>query len=431
MSTIAVIGTGYVGLVTGAMFAEFGNDVICVDIIAAKVAMLRNGEMPFFEPGLTEMVRRNTDAGRLRFTTAYAEAVPHADFVFITVDTPPGAHGKADMSRVESASRSIAQHLTGNTVIVNKSTMPMGSGNFVMAALQEHAPSGVTYAVVSNPEFLREGAAVRDVLAPDRVVLGGTDPHAVDAVATLYEAQGAPIVRTNLATAEMIKYASNAMLAVRISFMNEIAAICEEFGADVRTVAEGMGADPRIGPLFLEAGIGFGGSCFPKDVKALAHMAKERNLFPQMLNSVLDINQYQRYRFVAKVEKQLGGLRGKSIGVWGLAFKQDTDDMREAPSVEIITTLVDRGATVQAYDPAANETARAMMPEITYVNDMYDAPRDADALLLLTPWNVFRQADMGRVLESMRSAVLLDGRNIYDPDEMRALGFVYEGVGRS
>ncbi len=429
MNTIAVIGTGYVGLVTGAWFAELGNTVICVDIIEEKIARLREGEMPFFEPGLAELVIRNTEAARLRFTTDYTKAVPDAGFVFITVDTPPGPNGKADMSRVESASRSIAQHLKGHTVIINKSTMPMGSGDFVARTLEMNAPPDVTFAVVSNPEFLREGAAVRDVMEPDRVVLGGMDTEAVNAVAGLYATMEVPIVRTDLQTAELIKYASNAMLATRISFINEIAAICDVFGADVRVVAEGMGYDPRIGPLFLSAGIGFGGSCFPKDVKALAHMAKENNLHPQLLNSVLEINQYQRYRFVAKVEKYVGDLRGKRIGVWGLAFKQDTDDMREAPSIEIIESLMDRGAQVRAYDPEANVTAQRAIRDLVTVLDPYEAVKGADALLLLTPWNEFKQADMARVCEAMRTPVLLDGRNLYDREQMRALGFTYRGIG--
>jgi len=430
MSTIAVIGTGYVGLVTGAWFAELGNYVTCVDIIEEKVRSLRAGEMPFFEPGLAEMVARSAEAGRLRFTTSYAEAVPDADFVFITVDTPPATNGKADMSRVEAASRSIAQHLVGHTVIINKSTMPMGSGDFVAHTLEASAPKNVTYAVVSNPEFLREGAAVRDVMEPDRVVLGGTDAHAINAVAGLYAAMDVPIVRTDLQTAELIKYASNAMLATRVSFINEIAAICDVFGADVRVVAEGMGYDPRIGPLFLEAGIGFGGSCFPKDVKALAHMAKENNLHPQLLNSVLEINQSQRYRFVAKVEKYVGDLRGKRIAVWGLAFKQDTDDMREAPSIEIIEAMMTRGAQVRAYDPEASDTAKRAIRDLVTMSDPYEAVQGADALLLLTPWNEFKQADMARVVEYMRTPVLLDGRNLYDRKQMQGLGFTYCGVGR-
>ncbi len=430
MSTIAVIGTGYVGLVTGAMFADLGNAVTCVDIVPEKVARLRAGDVPFYEPGLAELVGRGAEAGRLRFTTRYDEAVPDADFVFITVDTPPGSYGKADMSRVETASRTVGSHLTGRTVIVNKSTMPMGSGDFVGRVLAEAAPAGTSFAVVSNPEFLREGAAVRDVMQPDRIVLGGTDAAAIDAVAGLYEALAVPIIRTDLATAELIKYASNAMLATRVSFINEIAGICEAYGADVRVVAEGMGHDGRIGRQFLEAGIGFGGSCFPKDVKALAHMAKEHNLHPQLLNTVLEINQFQRYRFVAKVERHLGGLRGKRIGVWGLAFKPDTDDMREAPSVEILSTLRDRGAEITAYDPEAGETARAEMPWLHVVGDAYEAARGADALLLLTHWNEFKQADMGRVAETMRTPVLFDGRNIYDREAMRDLGFTYAGMGR-
>ena len=430
MSSIAVIGTGYVGLITGAGFADLGNNVVCIDILEEKIAQLRAGTMPFFEPGLEELTRRAADAGRLQFTTDYAEAIPSADFVFITVDTPPTGNGKADMSRVENASRSLAPHLRGRTIIINKSTMPIGSGGFVARVIREHASPDADFAVVSNPEFLREGSAVRDVREPDRIVLGGDDPVAVEAVAELYEAVNAPIVKTDLRTAEMIKYASNAMLATRISFINEIAAICDEFDADVRVVARGMGLDTRIGPSFLEAGIGFGGSCFPKDVKALAYMAAEKHLHPQLLNSVLDINQDQRRRFVGKVLAHLAEPQASTVGVWGLAFKQDTDDMREAPSVEIIRYLVDAGVRVRAYDPVAMPVARGILPDIAYCDDPYAVAHGADALLLLTPWNEFRQANMERVFETMRTPVVLDGRNIYDRKEMEALGFTYVGVGR-
>lgn len=430
MSSIAVIGTGYVGLITGAGFADLGNDVVCVDILEEKIAKLRAGAMPFFEPGLEELVRRTSEAGRLQFTTDYAAAIPGADFIFITVDTPPSGNGKADMSRVAHASRSLAPHLSGRTIIINKSTMPIGSGDFVAQTIRGHAPPDASFAVVSNPEFLREGSAVRDVQEPDRIVLGGDDSVAVDAVAELYETVSAPIVRTDLRTAEMIKYASNAMLATRISFINEIAAICEGFDADVRVVARGMGLDARIGPSFLEAGIGFGGSCFPKDVKALAYMAAEKDLHPQLLNSVLDINQDQRRRFARKVLARLPDPCESIVGVWGLAFKQDTDDMREAPSVDIIRCVMEAGVRVRAYDPVAAEGARALLPDVVFCHDPYEAVRGTDALLLLTPWNEFRHANMGRVLESMRQPVLLDGRNIYDRREMEALGFTYVGVGR-
>ncbi|MGI8688901.1 MAG: UDP-glucose dehydrogenase family protein [Thermomicrobiales bacterium] len=430
MSSIAVIGTGYVGLITGAGFADLGNDVVCIDILTEKIAKLRAGTMPFFEPGLEELTHRTAAAGRLRFTTNYAEAIPAADFVFITVDTPPGGNGKADMSRVESASRSLAPHLRGRTIIINKSTMPIGSGGFVAQIIREYASPGADFAVVSNPEFLREGSAVHDVREPDRIVLGGDDPVAVEAVAELYATVNAPIVKTDLRTAEMIKYASNAMLATRISFINEIAAICEGFEADVRVVARGMGLDARIGPSFLDAGIGFGGSCFPKDVKALAFMAAEKNLHPQLLNSVLDINQDQRRRFARKALAHLAEPGASTVSVWGLAFKQDTDDMREAPSVDIIRCLIERGVRVRAYDPEAMAVARGLLPDVVYCDDPYDATRGADALLLLTPWNEFRQANMERVFEAMRNPVVLDGRNLYDRAEMEAMGFTYVGVGR-
>lgn len=430
METVTVIGTNYVGAVYAAAFADLGNQVWGVDIDQRKVDMLSEGKSPIYEPGLDELIGRNLKAGRLHFTTSYDEAVPGSSFVFICVGTPSSLHGEADMRWVRSAAESIGRSMQGHTIIVNKSTMPIGSGDLVSSIIAQHAAEGATFAVVSNPEFLREGAAVRDVFQPSRIVLGAEDREAADRVAELYSAVDAPVVITDRRTAEMIKYASNAILATRISFINEIGQICERLGADVKVVAQGMGYDPRIGPLFLDAGIGFGGSCFPKDVKALAYMASEADCHPQMLHAVMEINQDQRRRFVHRLQEMIGDPHEKTVAIWGLAFKQDTDDIRESPSLDVVKMLVQRGATVRAYDPAANENAMATIPEAEYVDDPYEAVRGADALCVLTPWNEFKQANLSRVAELMREPVLLDGRNLYDPVEARSLGFSYAGVGR-
>ncbi len=430
MAVITIIGTGYVGLVTGAAFADLGNSVYGVDINAEKVERLSRGITPIYEPGLEELVARNVKAGRLKFTTCYDEAVPQSEFVFICVDTPSSYDGDADMRAVRSASRMIGQSMTDHTIVVNKSTMPIGSGDLVTSILEETRGPDATFAVVSNPEFLREGSAVTDVFHPSRVVLGAEDRQAAERVAELYRTQNAPIVITDRRTAEMIKYASNAILATRISFINEMAQICEQVGADVTVVAQGMGHDPRIGPLFLEAGIGFGGSCFPKDVKALAFMAEENGCHPQLLHAVLEINRDMRRRFVWRLQNLIGELHGRRIALWGLAFKQDTDDIRESPGLDIARILQQRGASVVAYDPAALENAKRDLPEIEYAPDPYEAVRGADALLVATPWNEFKQADLKRVRELMKTPVLLDGRNLYKREEIGDLGFIYASVGR-
>jgi UDPglucose 6-dehydrogenase len=430
LSKIAVVGTGYVGLVTGTCFADLGNDVTCIDIVEAKIAALKRGEVPIFEPGLEEMVARNARAGRLRFTTSYAEVLPEAEFCFITVDTPAGSNGQANMSAVRRAAHMIGESMQGHTTIINKSTMPIGSGDQVTAWLAPFASDVVGFDVVSNPEFLREGAAVADFMRPDRVVLGSTNPAAAERVAELYAPLNAPTLVTDLRTAEMIKYAANAFLATRISFVNEVAQICERLGADVRVVADGMGYDRRIGRHFLDAGIGFGGSCFPKDVRALAYMAEATDCHAQMLHAVLEINEAMRRRFVLKVERLLGDLHGTNIAVWGLAFKPNTDDMREAPAVDIIRGLSQKGARIRAYDPVASANARKELPEIEYCDSPYATAMGADAVLLLTEWNEFKQVDLGRVARSMKRPVLVDGRNLYEPAEVRRHGFVYAGVGR-
>ena len=436
MSRIAVIGTGYVGLVTGTCFADLGNNVTCVDVVEEKVQKLKKGESPIYELGLEDMLQRNMKAGRLDFTTSYEEALKGAEFVFIAVGTPEGEDGSADMRYVESAARSIGKVAPGRSeqplIIINKSTVPIGTGDIVGRQVREECPPDFRVAVVSNPEFLREGQAVHDFLHPDRVVLGSDDRWAAERVRSLYEPLGAPIVLTDIRTAEMIKYASNAILATYISFINEIAFICENLGADVKEVVQGMGYDKRINPQFLNAGVGFGGSCFPKDVKALVKMAENASARPQLLQSVLDINEDARRTFVAKVVKMLGGnVEGKNIGVLGLSFKPDTDDLREAPSIDIINALLKLGARVRAYDPISNEPARAILKDVAFCPDAYSTARDADALLLITDWNEFKQLDMEEICKVMSQPVLVDGRNIYDPRAMRDLGFTYSGVGRA
>jgi len=439
LATICVIGTGYVGLVTGTCFSDMGNRVTCVDILPEKVERLKQGILPIYEPGLQEIVERNMRANRLHFTTSYAEGLANAEFIFIAVNTPTGSqHGEADMSYVEQAAQSIAEHLDHYAIIINKSTVPVGSGDVVTRIVNNHLKRpDVRFSVVSNPEFLAEGSAVADFQNPDRVVLGSSDPEAANKVATLYLPLRAPIVITDLYTAEMIKYASNAFLATKISFINEIAQICERLGADVKEVAAGMGHDKRIGKHHLNAGLGYGGSCFPKDVRALAHMADEAGLHPQLLHAVMDINQDQRRVVLNKLTSILGSLRGCTIGVLGLAFKANTDDMREAPAVDIIRWTVNQGATVQVYDPVANETARVelersgvRMDAVKFCTDSYEAAQGSDALVIATDWNEFKSLDMTQIRDSMKRPIIIDGRNIYEPSLMHSLGFTYRGMGR-
>ncbi len=431
MRNICVVGTGYVGLTTGVCFSDLGNTVTCVEINPEKLELLRSGKSPIYEPGLVELQERNMRSGRLRFTDDYAFAMADASLIFITVGTPMGDDGAADLSQVKAAARSIGQHLTRRAIIIDKSTVPVGTGDMVGTIIGEHARPDIEFAVVSNPEFLREGSAVSDFFRPDRIVLGSTNRAAAEEVAELHEPLGAPVIITDLRTAEMIKYASNAFLATRISFINEIAQICERLGADVKEVARGMGADKRIGPHFLDAGIGYGGSCFPKDVLALHHMAASAGCHPQLLQAVMDINQDARNRFVTKLRKLLGeDLHGRMIGVLGLSFKPNTDDMREAPSVDVIRALEHAGARVKAYDPVAIERAAEYIPEVTFCATAYDAAKEADALLLITEWNEFKQLNWEKIKSFMRTPIILDGRNLYDPEEMRDLGFTYWGVGR-
>lgn len=430
MKQICVIGTGYVGLVTGVCFADLGNKVICLDVDPHKLEMLRAGKSPIYEPGLEELMERNMRSGRLSFTDSYAAGLDGADFAFITVGTPMGDDGSADLRYVEAAARSVGEAISGPLIIIDKSTVPVGTGDMVTRIIGEHVRPGFPFTIISNPEFLREGSAVSDFFRPDRIVLGAADRAAAQRVAELHEPLGAAVIITDLRTAEMIKYASNAFLATRISFINEIAGICEKLGADVKEVARGMGADKRIGPHFLDAGIGYGGSCFPKDVLALHHMAASAGCHPQLLAAVMDINQDARQRFVRKVKTLLGGLEGKTVGVLGLSFKPNTDDMREAPSLEVIAALQAEGATVKAYDPVAMERAAEVLPQVTFCATAYDAAKEADALLIVTEWNEFKQLNWEKMARFMRRPIVVDGRNLYDPNEMAARGFTYWGVGR-
>ena len=431
MRKLCVIGSGYVGLVTGTCFADLGNSVTLVDIDECKIDTLQQGKMPIYEPGLAEMAQRNTAAGRMHFTTSYLEGIDQAEFVFICVGTPSGVDGEADLQYVRSAAETIAEVMTHPLVIINKSTVPVGTGDWTTEIIQRKQPQPMEFAVVSCPEFLREGSAIADFMNPDRTVLGSTNPEAAERVAELYAPLDAPIVITDIRTAEMIKYASNAFLATRISFINEISIICERLGADVIEVAHGMGFDYRIGPHFLQAGIGFGGSCFPKDVKALANMAQTHGMHPQLLNAVMEINAFQRRQIALKAREMLGGtVNGKTIAVLGLAFKENTDDIRESPSLTVVRSLLNQGAVIKAYDPVAMENASREVTNLTLCSDSYAAAQDAEALLVLTPWNEFKHLDMSRIRDSMKQPILIDGRNLYDPDELRQMGFEYRGVGR-
>jgi UDPglucose 6-dehydrogenase len=431
MKQICVIGVGYVGLVTAACFADLGNRVVALDVDEQRVENLKKGIMPIYEPGLEELVKRNTKAGRLSFTTSYVEALKSAEFAFIAVGTPSGVDGNADLQYVDAAARSIAKSMTAPLVIINKSTVPIGTGDWVADIVKSAQPAPIHFAVVSCPEFLREGSAIADFMNPHRNVIGSLDRDAADKVAQLHLPLRAPIVITDLRTAEMIKYASNAFLATKISFINELADLCELVGADVKEVAAGMGYDARIGRHFLDAGLGWGGSCFPKDVEALAYMAKEKGLNPRILNQVMDVNYDRRRAVVDHLEKMLdGSLVGKTIGLLGLAFKPNTDDMRDAPSVDISNSLIAAGAKVRGYDPVARHTAAALMPAVEIYDDVYKMAQGCDALVVVTEWNEFKQLDLEKLKGMLECPVIYDGRNIYDPAVMKEMGFAYRAIGR-
>ncbi len=426
---ITVVGTGYVGLVTGCCFADLGNVVTCVDVNRKKVQELQKGIIPIYEPGLEEIIKRNRGQ-RLFFTTDLSKAVQTSDFIFIAVNTPPGKNGEVDITNVKAVAKGIAQHLNGYKIIINKSTVPIGMGDIVSQIVQKYGPSNVSFDVVSNPEFLREGSAVADLLRPERVVIGASRRSAAQKVAEIYKPLQCPIVITDLKSAEMIKYASNAFLATKISFINEISNLCDQVGADVQQVVKGMSYDSRIGGQFLNAGLGFGGSCFPKDVSGLVQIGKNNKFKFRLLPEVLEINSDQRQYFLKKVYREVGSLKGKTLAVWGLAFKPNTDDMREAPSLTIIPALTAKGAKVNVYDPVAMPRAKSMFKKVKFCKNPYEAAKNADAVLILTEWNEFIQVDFQKLKKIVRKSVIIDGRNIYDPIEIAEKGFVYLGMGR-
>ncbi len=430
---IAVIGTGYVGLVTGACFAEFGVDVTCVDVDEEKIARLSDGIIPIYEPGLAQLVTKNLQTGRLNFTTDLTIGVERGLVIFLAVGTPPKDDGAPDLKYIDAAARSIAEHMNDYKVIVTKSTVPVGNGERLRKLISEHQRTRMDFGIVSNPEFLREGAAINDFMRPDRVVIGSRDAEAIEIMRELYRPLfliETPFVVTSLEAAELTKYAANAFLATKISFINEIANLCDKVGCDVHDVARAIGMDQRIGNKFLHPGPGYGGSCFPKDTSALASVAREFGADSLIVDAVMEVNRRQRAVMIPKIERLVGNLSGKTIAVLGLSFKPETDDMREAPSIEIIRGLEERGANVRAYDPAAMNEAKKCLPDIFYAEDEYDAVTGADALVFMTEWNQFRALNMERVLKLMKSPKIADLRNIYEPEDMRELGFDYVGVGR-
>jgi len=428
---ICVVGTGYVGLVTGAVFADLGNDVICVDNDAAKITELLAGTMPIYEPGLEEMVTRNLTDERLTFTTDLKAAVRRSVIVFITVGTPPKADGQTDLSAVEAVARGIAQAMERYTVVVNKSTVPVGTGEFVREVIERHQATPMPFDIVSNPEFLREGSAIEDTLRPDRIVIGAPTQQVAMSLLELYAPLERPMIITDVPSAEMIKYASNAFLSTKISFINAIANICELAGADVSQVMKGMGMDPRIGSAFLSAGLGFGGSCFPKDTDSLVHTAAALGYEFGLLQQVVEINRERAGHFVDMIAKALGPLDGRVVAVLGLAFKPSTDDMREAKSVEVIQGLLELGAVVRVYDPVAMANARRTLPAtVVYCESPYEAAAGADAVALVTEWNEFKFLNLERLRGVMQRPVIFDGRNLWEPERMRRLGFEYHSIGR-
>jgi UDPglucose 6-dehydrogenase len=430
---IAVVGTGYVGLVSGACFAEFGVSVVGVDKDQDKIASLQKGRVPFYEPGLQEMVARNMREGRLRFSTDMKTAVETSLVLFIAVGTPPGDGGAADLSFVREVALAVARHMNGYKVVVTKSTVPMGTGAMIRRLIDENQPRRMAFSVASNPEFLREGAAIEDFMRPNRIVIGADDPQAVAILKDLYNPLyliETPFVVTNVVSAEMIKYASNAFLATKISFINEVANLCEAVGADVHEVARGMGLDNRIGRKFLHPGPGYGGSCFPKDTRAIVTMAREAGVPARIVEAVIEVNERQAERMVGKIDAAVGGLKDKKLAFLGLSFKPNTSDTRESPALRIIRAVLEGGARVRAYDPAAMDEARQALPEIEYAEDAYAAAAGCDALVIATEWNQFRSLDWERMRKALRAPVVVDLRNVYDPQPMKDLRFSYTGVGR-
>jgi UDPglucose 6-dehydrogenase len=450
---VSVIGTGYVGLVTGACLAWIGNEVICVDNVEEKIDILKNGGCPIYEPGLQEIIKANMEKGRLKFTTSIEEGVNKSEIIFISVGTPSLPNGQADLSFVEQVAVDIGRVIDSYKIIVNKSTVPIGSGDWVSMMISEsieanNSNKNVSFDVVSNPEFLREGNAIGDTFFPDRIVIGSSSKKAIDKMLALYkplieqtfdwpddkrlipEGQKVPVVVTDLTSAEMIKYASNSFLATKISFINEIANICEKVGADVKDVARGMGLDKRIGLLFLNAGIGWGGSCFPKDVSALTYIAGEYGMTPQILNSVINVNKEQRLKIVKKVQDELKIVKGKTIAVLGISFKPDTDDVRDAPSITIMNSLSKMGAKIKAYDPVVKGRPEALTEKVKICSDEYEAIDGADVLIIATEWGQFKELDFEKIRKIMNNNIIIDGRNFFEREELEKLGFKYIGIGR-
>lgn len=431
---ICVIGTGYVGLVTGTCFADFGVNVICVDKDAEKIEMLKRGEIPIYEPGLKELVDKNIDQNRLSFTTDLSDSIKKSLVIFIAVGTPPREDGSADLSYIEEVARTIAGNLNGYKVIVTKSTVPVGTGSLIERIIKDKQPEGHKFDVASNPEFLREGSAIEDFMRPNRVVIGARSPQAVAILKDLYSPLyllETPFVITDIETSELIKYASNAFLATKVSFINEMANICEKVGADIHQVAKGMGLDKRIGPKFLHPGPGYGGSCFPKDTLAITKIAGEHGYTFRIVEATIDVNERRRDLMVEKIRGLVGSLKGKKIGVLGLAFKPNTDDIRESPAIDIARKLIDEGAHIRAYDPAGMENTRKIMTgSVTYCGDAYEAADKSDALVIMTEWNQFRKLDMIKIKGLLKAPRLIDLRNIYEPASMRAMGFEYVSIGR-
>ncbi|HEY2082015.1 MAG TPA: UDP-glucose/GDP-mannose dehydrogenase family protein [Verrucomicrobiae bacterium] len=427
---LTIIGTGYVGLVTGACFAEVGHRVICVDNDQAKVKTLQAGGIPIYEPGLEEMVKKNVAAGRLSFTHSTAEGVKNSDVIFIAVPTPPQPDGSVDLSFIEHVARDIASAMTEYKIIVDKSTVPVQTGDKVAETIKRYCKSRVEFDVVSNPEFLREGFAVEDLMKPDRIVIGVRTQRPVPAMKEVYEPFKAPIIVTDINSAELIKHASNSFLALKISYINAIAVICEATGANVQEVANGMGMDERIGRRFLNASLGFGGSCFPKDLSAFIKIAEQLRYDFGLLKEVQRINAQQMDRFVKKISDTVWVLKGKTIGVLGLAFKQNTDDVRMSPAIELCQRLQKEGATLRVHDPKAMDKAKALLQNVTYVDDMNEVAEGCDALVIATEWEEFKKLDLERARKALSHPILFDGRNLFDPAEMERLGFIYKSIGR-
>ena len=434
MKKITVIGTGYVGLVSGAGISDFGHSVICADIIESKIKLLKNGEIPIYEPGLYELVDRNVNAGRLSFTTKVDEAIQQADVIFIAVGTPQSDNGEANISAVESVARSIGKNLNSYKVICTKSTVPVGTGNIICKLIRENMVDGGEFDYVSNPEFLREGSAVKDFLWPDRVVIGASSTKAFNIMKDVYSPlyiNEKPILHTNVATAEMIKYAANAFLALKISYINEVANLCEAVGADVHLVAKGMGQDGRISPKFLHPGPGFGGSCFPKDTQAFATLSRKKGVPMNTIDAAITTNNIQKTRMVEKLKKLIGGdFSGKTIGILGLAFKPNTDDVRESSSIEMIQSILDGGGKVKAYDPIANKSMQNIFPNLNYLHSWEETCDGVDAMAIMTEWNEFRGMNLKKLKKIMKTPLVLDTRNILSMDKLSEYGFQFDNVGR-